>query len=120
MTPTKTTQSRAAIEAATVLIRKLDAMMKNNRATPQRLAELKSWQSDLIENNRNGDADLILRGIQQVEGYLTDEKKAAEAIKPRLLSEVLKEQAEHYRRANEQRKRDDDRFTRTGHLSKPK
>lgn len=120
MTPTKTTQSRAAIEAATVLIRKLDAMMKNNRATPQRLAELKSWQSDLIENNRNGDADLILRGIQQVEGYLTDEQKAVEAIKPRQLSDIHKEQAEHYRRANAQRRRDDERFTRNSPRNQPK
>ena len=113
-------QQRAAIKEAGRLIKRLDAMMRDPFATPARLSELKKWQSDLIDNNLHGDSVTITRGVKQVEGYLTDEKKAAEAIQPRPLHDIHKEQAEHYRRANEQRKRDDDRFTRNSPRNQPK
>jgi len=120
MTPKETIQTRGAIKAAGVLIRRLDALMKDSRATPQRLAELKSWQESLIANNVEGDADLITRGIAQVEGYLNAEQKAVEAARPRSIADIHAEQAEFYRRAHAQQKRLDKTVTDSGHLSKPK
>jgi len=113
-------QQRAAIKEAGRLIKRLDAMMRDPFATPARLSELKKWQSDLIDNNLHGDSATITRGVKQVEGYLTDEQRVIEAAKPRSIADIHAEQAEHYRRANAQRKRDDDRFTRNSPRNQPK
>jgi hypothetical protein len=116
----KTNQTRAAIKAATVLIRQLDELMRDPFATPQRLAELKKWQNALVANNLAADAATIERGIQQIQGYLNSEKQAIEALKPRSQQEIIDEQARLYKKSNEHRKRLDKIVTDSGHLSKPK
>jgi len=120
MIPSETIQARAAIKEAGVLIRKLDSMMKDPWATPQRLAELKRWQEALIANNLGANAETIRIGIKFIEDKLKAETKAVEAARPRTQQDIIDEQTRLYKASHAKQKRFDKSVTDSGHLSKPK
>jgi hypothetical protein len=120
MIPTETTQTRSSIKQATELIRKLDKMMQDPLCTPQRLKQLKHWQNSLIANNRSADSQTISQGVAQVEKYLNDEQREAEASRPRSMQEIIDEQAKLYKDSHARQRRLDKAFTDNGHLGKVK
>jgi len=120
MIPSETIQARAAIKEAGVLIRKLDSMMKDPWATPQRLAELKHYQEALIANNLGANAETIRLGIKFIEDKLKAETKAVEAARPRTQQDIIDEQTRLYKASHAKQKRFDKNVTDNGHLNRPK